>query len=500
MIREKKKWSLYPHQLSGVAFDKDRQASFFAWGMGSGKTLAAITAAMEQRAVIVVAPISVGPAWARHFAEHDPDRVVCNAFSGAAAQRAKRLAETAADAARGRRIAVIINYDSIWRPNAARAIEALPIDRIILDESHRAKAPGGKASRYLYGLAKKFPTAKRLCLTGTPCPHSPLDYYAQMRFLDATALGTSFAAFRARYSIPHPRFPGAVLEYRNQQELAERVAPYQHTVDTDAVLELPDAIHTRIDVPLSPAEAQFVRQMVAALVAEAAGAEVVATNVLTQLLRCQQACSGHTVVGERDERETIVLNGCGEQTSKGAALADWLEDVPGAEPVVVFCKFREDLRQTAIAAHKAGRKCLELSGSCNDLDLWQKSTGSEVLAVQIQSGGVGIDLTRAGYCAFMSLGYSLGDYEQALARLRRPGQTQTCRYWHLVGTLDNAHTVDELVYHALQERRDIVNQVLDLVRDLDTLRREGTGYHANRRADDGLGTAIGNRRGRKGAR
>jgi hypothetical protein len=463
-----------------------------SWGMGSGKTLAAITAAMDQRAVIVVCPVSVGPAWARHFAEHDADRLVCNAFSGTAAQRAKRLTEITAAAGRGRRIAVLVNYDSVWRPNVSKMIERLPIDRIILDESHRAKAPGGKASRYLYGLAKKFPAAKRLCLTGTPCPHSPLDLYAQMRFLDPTIFGTSFAAFRARYSIPHPRFPSAVLAYRNQEEMAAKVAPVQHTVDTDAVLTLPDSIHTRIDVPLSREEAAFYSQMASSLVAQVQAGEIVATNVLTQLLRLQQACSGHTVVGE--DRETVILNGCESMTSKGAALADWMEDVPAHEPVIVFCRFREDLRQAKLAAEKNGRAGMELSGNANDLEAWQKASGGEVLAVQLQSGGVGIDLTRAAHCAFMSLGFSLGDFEQALARMRRPGQTKTCRYFHFLATVDGVKaSVDELVYHALRDRREIIDQVLDIIRELDhTLHSKGV-FHAEQRTDTGLGEIVGSR-------
>jgi SNF2 family DNA or RNA helicase len=56
----------------------------------------------------------------------------------------------------------------------------------------------------------------------------------------------------------------------------------------------------------------------------------------------------------------------------------------------------------------------------------------------------------------LSLGFSLGDYEQSLARLRRPGQTRMVRYYHMIA----AGTVDETVYTALRERRDVVNAVL----------------------------------------
>ena len=319
-----------------------------------------------------------------------------------------------------------------------------------------------------------------------------------MRFLDPSIFGTSFAAFRARYSIPHPRFPGAVLAYRNQDEMAARVAPIQHTVDTDAVLTLPDSIHTRIDVPLSRAEAAFYAQMAGTLVAQVGGGEIVASNVLTQLLRLQQACSGHTVVGE--EKETVILNGCGAKTSKGAALSDWMEDVPAGEAIIVFCRFREDLRQARLAAEQNSRACMELSGSANDLEAWQKAHGGEVIAVQLQSGGVGIDLTRASHCAFMSLGFSLGDFEQALARLRRPGQTKTCRYFHFLAALESGNaTLDELVYRALRDRKEVVDQILDRIRDLDTLHTKGV-FHADATGrHTGLGAIVGEKPRRKRA-
>ena len=79
-----------------------------------------------------------------------------------------------------------------------------------------------------------------------------------------------------------------------------------------------------------------------------------------------------------------------------------------------------------------------------------------VLAVQIQSGGTGIDLTRARYCVYLSAGYSLGDYEQSLARVHRPGQSRSVHYYHLVAQ----GTVDEKVYEALRNRKQVVESVL----------------------------------------
>jgi SNF2 family DNA or RNA helicase len=136
-------------------------------------------------------------------------------------------------------------------------------------------------------------------------------------------------------------------------------------------------------------------------------------------------------------------------------LADRLEDLPVTEPVVVFCRFRSDLEDVAAVARELGREYAEVSGERKDLERWQRGD-AVILGVQMQSGGVGIDCSRAAYAFYYSLGFSLGDYEQSLARLRRPGQTRCVRYYHLVCE----GTVDAQVYAALRERRHVVEAVL----------------------------------------
>jgi SNF2 family DNA or RNA helicase len=91
----------------------------------------------------------------------------------------------------------------------------------------------------------------------------------------------------------------------------------------------------------------------------------------------------------------------------------------------------------------------------DELKQWQAGE-APVLAVQIDSGGVGVDLTRARYSVYYSLGFSLGSYEQSLARIHRPGQTRPVEYIHLLAQ----DTVDEQVMVALARRADVVNSVL----------------------------------------
>ena len=126
---------------------------------------------------------------------------------------------------------------------------------------------------------------------------------------------------------------------------------------------------------------------------------------------------------------------------------------------MVFARFRNDLDAIAATAEKMKRPHFEISGRVKSLDEWNARGG--VLAVQIQAGGLGLDLTAARYCVYYSLGFSLGDYLQSVARLHRPGQTSLVDYIHLVA----AGSIDEIIVNALENKEDVVNRILE-TRDL----------------------------------
>lgn len=416
----------WAHQSNAAAWLTARADGMLAMDMGTGKTFTALLALRASGLPLVHVDLS----------------------SGTSKQRAERLRNALATAA-GKCLVVTVNYEAVWRSQLAPTIEGVKWSAIVLDESHRIKSPGGTASRYLARLAAKHPQARRVCLTGTPMPHSPLDLYGQFRFLSPDVFGTSFTRFRARYAICDLRFPGKVRAWRNQDELTAKLDANSWRVTADEVLDLPESIHETIPVELSAKTLRFYRRLESEMTAELDAGTVTAANALTKLLRLSQATGGYCRI---DDGGVLPIDGT---PSKRLALQDRLEDLPATEPVVVFCRFRTDLDDVAAAARELGREYAEVSGERKDLERWQAGDAT-ILGVQMQSGGVGIDCSRAAYAFYYSLGYSLGDYEQSLARLRRPGQTRCVRYYHLVCQ----GTVDEQVYAALRERRNVVDAVL----------------------------------------
>ena len=80
----------------------------------------------------------------------------------------------------------------------------------------------------------------------------------------------------------------------------------------------------------------------------------------------------------------------------------------------------------------------------------------DVLVIQIQAGGVGVDVTRARVAIYYSLDFNLGNYLQSMARIRRPGQSRSGLWIHLVAE----GTIDSKVYRALEKRQQVVEWVL----------------------------------------
>jgi len=439
---------LWPSQLEQATLIHERPYVFIAAEMGTGKTAAVISGLVSCRRVLVLCPIAVGPAWVKQLGLWDGQRKSCLLVEGK--DRHLKLAEFARSSGY-----VILNYDSCWRPKIAKELLKQDWDAIVLDESHKVKSPSGRASRFLAKLGQAKPKAKRVCMTGTPCPHSPLDWWGQFRFLDPEVLGGSYTKYRARIANTHPKYPGWVTGFKKDalEALAARIKPHVHQVRLDDIISLPDKFH--IDVPVILENQSVYDKLEEDFIAELGGGDaIVATNAMVLTTRLQQVTSGF-----------ISLEGGGYkrfEESKKRAFKELVEDIPPGEPIVVFCKFHADLDACLAVFEELKIPASELSGRRKQLDSWQRGD-TLGLVVQQATGGAGVDCTRSSYCVYYSLSHSLGDFDQSVARVRRPGQSRVCRFYHLVCE----NTIDRSIYDALSNKRDVVESVMERLKNGD---------------------------------
>src|SRR5690606_13471749 len=188
--------------------------------MGSGKTKVAvdlITNRNHKRVLVVCPKSAMADVWARQVPmySHIPIDVVVLDGSTAGKKMAQAKAALAQAEEAGRPLILVVNYESVWREPLGSFLKQAGLDCVVLDESHRIKSPGSRVSLYCTALGKRVPY--RMALTGTPAHNSPLDVYAQYRFLDPGIFGTNFSAFRNRYAV--------MGGYGGYQVVAYRVSP-----------------------------------------------------------------------------------------------------------------------------------------------------------------------------------------------------------------------------------------------------------------------------------
>lgn len=447
---------LWKHQRLMVAWAKHHQAALWHCGMGTGKTRAAVDFIQTEqfKTVLVACPLSVVAAWKKQISLFsvylDNIKAVCLDSGSVAKKMAEAEAALKLGAVTGGTVAIVINYESLWRePFGAWALKQ-KFDLFIMDEIQANKSPGGKSSRYCHKLSKTC--GKILGLSGTPLPHSPMDAYGVFRALDDSIFGTSFQRFRMRYAVMGGFQNKQVVAYTNQDEMSAKINSIRIHVSRD-VLDLPPAVHIEQVFELDTRTRKIYNELENELYVAVDAGEVTAANALTKLLRLQQITSGYLPldVEGREDRKYEALH-----TGKADLLKTILDGLDQNEPVIVFCRFRHDLESVQAVCADMGRGCLELSGTRKQLAEWQAGD-APVIAVQVGAGSEGIDLTRAAYCVYYSLGFSLNQYEQSLARPHRPGQHRTVFFYHLIAE----KTVDRKVYSALKERKAVIEAVLN---------------------------------------
>jgi len=443
--------------------------AMLALDMGTGKSRCAIDLIVNHRFkhTLIIAPLSVvDGVWANQFRQHcavEMEICVLGSRSGLVANKL-RLAKDARRRAEARKVpcVIVVNYESCWPdPFGAWAL-SVEWDGLVLDECHKIKSPSGKASLYAARLGRHIPY--RLGLTGTPLPHSPLDIFAQYRALEPAIFGASITAFKSKYAILGNAFsPWAINGWKNTDELNEKIYSIAYRVEKHEVLDLPDVQDITRTCRLGPLAREAYDELENEFYAEVAGGVVTASNALVKLLRLQQITSGYVRTEAGYDSQV--------DTAKQDLLDDIFDEIETGydaetnthrpdEPLVVFCRFRHDLDVVRALCVKYKRAYAEISGrhekGVMGLVDWQEDRAS-VVAVQIQAGGVGVDLSRARYCVYFSLGFSLGDYEQSRARVHRPGQTRNVIYYHLLAE----NTVDEKVYRALADKQNVIDAVLN---------------------------------------
>lgn len=458
----------YRHQIAAYNLALWCPAAALLMEQGCGKTLSAIAAAGrrflrgEVKRLLVVAPASVVPVWAKEFRQFADFPHEVHALVGSVKKRAEMLmnirCKIAPSLARKAGLdlpllVAVINYEATWRME--ESLRAWEPDMIICDESQRIKTPGARQSKTMHRLGERV--RYKLILTGTPVTQGPLDFFSQYRFLDRSIFGPSFYAFKGRYAVTGGYENRQIIGYKNLPELVRKAHSIAFRVTKAEALDLPEYTDQVLYCDLESKAKQIYQQLVRESVAELSAENVItAANVLSRLLRLSQAVGGYL----RDDDDTVHQVSNAKLTLLDETVGDLID---AGKKVVIFARFLPEIEAIKQMLEKrkvdyawiTGERAMSERGE--EVRRFQEDDDCRVFLAQIQTAGLGITLTAADTAIFYSLDFSFANYDQCRARIHRIGQKNACTYIHLVAE----GTVDEKILDALQQKRSVADQIVD---------------------------------------
>lgn len=440
-------------QRATVEFLTMNQRAFCLNGMGSGKTLSTLWSFDYLRSrknatrLLISAPLStLERTWADELFRHFP-HLEYSVLHGSKEKRLKLLAQPAD--------VYIVNHHGM--KIIADALKDRPdIDVIAVDELAQACRNASTDMWKAHNTVCNKQTSRLVWgLTGTPTPNAPTDAWAQCRLLVPQNVPPYFNRFKDQVMRQVGTFTW--LPRQNATEVVKEVMQPAIRFALEDCVDMPECIYETRQVELTPQQSYAYKEMLTKLKTEVDGGEVLAVNEAVKVSKLVQiACgvaystSGEEVTLEANPRLEIVKEVIEEAGTK----------------TIVFVPFVSSVAQVASYLRKHGMtvECIygEVSKHERDriLAAFQKSEDPKVLVAIPSTMSHGLSLTSANTICWYAPITSNDVFQQANARVRRPGQ----KHSQLIVTIEGT-PVERKMYERLQHKEKMQGVLLDLVRN-----------------------------------
>jgi SNF2 family DNA or RNA helicase len=416
---------LHEYQHRAIAFIKSEKRCALYLDMGLGKTVSTLTAISDLldgcavRRVLIVAPLRVANSvWRQESAKWlHLAHLRVSVCTGSERERMAALMVTAD--------AFVINRENIeWL--VLYYGKKWPFDCVVIDESDSFKNPSSKRFK---ALKRTLPdTTHFILLSGTPSPNGLLDIWSQLYMIDfGERLGRTMGGYKSRFF--ECDFMGYKFTPRtgSADKIHGLIADKVLSMSSEDYLELPERIDLVETVQLPAKVLKQYKEFEASLFAELpSGEEVEAVTAAVLANKLLQWCNGAIYTDDLHNFEEL-------HTAKLDALAEIIESNPD-ENILIAYNYKSDLARLLTRFPVA----VALDKNPNTITRWNDG-GIKLLLAHPASAGHGINLQLGGCVAvWFGLTWSLGNYQQFNARLRRQGQQRPVRIIHIVvnGCLD----------------------------------------------------------------
>jgi SNF2 family DNA or RNA helicase len=440
-------------QRETATFLSMHSRAFCLNGMGSGKTNSALWAydylrrTKQVKKVLVVCPMSTmertwGDAVFQTFPHLD--------FAVLHGTRERRLKLLKQDVH-----VYIINIDGVGIIREALA-ERKDIDLIIVDELAMARNSSTERWKDLNTICNKQGSRRVWGMTGSPTPNAPTDAWAQCKLVvpDSAEVPKYFSKFRDQVMRQITPFKWAARPEAN--DIIHKMMQPSIRFSLDDCVDLPEQLFITRDVEMTAEQKKAYKDMLSKLATEYQGGQILAVNEAVKANKLVQIALGVAYGANGEEI-------CIPSKPRMDALKEVIEQSEGK--VIVFVPLTGALEAVAADLRKDYSVEIVHGGtSKTERDTifanFQKALDPRVLVANASTMSHGLTLTAATTIVWYAPVHSGEIYEQACARVRRPGQTRTTVIVHIAGS-----DVERRVYKRLQDKQSMQGVLLDMMKD-----------------------------------
>jgi SNF2 family DNA or RNA helicase len=327
---------------------------------------------------------------------------------------------------------------------------------MIVDESTCIKNPKAIQTKRVLRIGKAVD--RRWILNGTPITQSPLDLFTQCQFLSKDCIPyNTYTAFKHAFAVETTMTMGSrsfrkIIGYQNLPQLTKLLEPFTLRIEKEDCLDLPDKTFTRLAVELTPLQKKLYKSMKDDCLALLDGGELVTTTMaLTKIVKLHQILTGFIT----DDEGT-------EHPIENNRIASLMQIAETTKPLVVFCAYRQNVRDIAEALNKKyPDKAVLFTGDQGSNErneaVAKFQEGEADFFIATSAAAKGLTLHKASTMIYYSNNYSLETRLQSQDRIHRIGQNKKCTYIDLVVP----NSIDEAIIKRLEEKKELSSMVLD---------------------------------------
>jgi SNF2 family DNA or RNA helicase len=427
--------------------------------MGTGKTRAALHAVNflmlngDAKKILIIAPLStLTYVWDREIFQYFGHLSTVILHNSSRAVRLKLLQQE--------RDIYIINHDGV--ETIHEALFAMRFDVVIVDELAVFRNAGTDRWKMLNllingGLRKGTTTPLKPVpyawgLTGSPTPNEPADAWAQCRLLVPQKVAPFYRSFKQRTMMQVSQFKW-IARPDAKEFVFDAMQPAVRYKRDDCV-ELPPTSYQTRPVKLSSEQQRVYTGMIRKLKLAFQEGTVTAANEGVLFSKLLQITSGWVYTSDRK----IVNLDCKDRIDN---LLEVLDEAEGK--VIVFADFIHTAENVYAILQNKYINCRLVTGKTPPnarnriFTEFQSAAFPRVLVAHPKCMSHGLTLTAASVIVWFTPTTSLETYEQACARITRPGQTRKSLIVHLTGS-----PVESKLYRRLQQKASLQGALLEM--------------------------------------